>query len=441
MLEAVSTAVSPGRTPRPTPICSRIVSSLADYTDAELERATDSGAIFFDARWYRWLEAIDLARAVRFPIALRYAVAERDGVLVAVCPLFDVSAASVHYVYSFERSFFTSWQQEVESLHPSLARVSSWLAAVVNGLRRAVRVTGIRTDRFTLVASPLAFRGSVAHAAMTSLEVQRAIDVVVGEVKRHAEVRGRIAWFLRYAHDETALRASLAAAGFDELYALSEPRIDGIEGGLDGYRARFRAEGRRKVNVELKKVQSAGVRFERAPGIDGHEPRMIELHEAMNRKYGEEHFSLVAEDLRAMHRRIGDRAEHILAWREDALVGYVTLLRKGEDLWAYRAGLDRGADHIRFLYFSLAYYEPIRRSETLGARRYWLGPGAWDTKHRRGAVGVPLYNAFWFPTMRERAVLLPYLRAFSRVAERELAFLSTPHSSLQPIPGHACRND
>jgi hypothetical protein len=53
--------------------------------------------------------------------------------------------------------------------------------------------------------------------------------------------------------------------------------------------------------------------------------------------------------------------------------------------------------------------------------------GAWRTKHLRGARREPLYSYFWFPSRTERAILLPYVKAFSKVAQRqmELAVLPT----------------
>jgi predicted N-acyltransferase len=350
---------------------------------------------------------------------------------IAICPFFDVHTADIHYVYSFQRSYFTAWQRDLAELDPRLAPFAVWAGRAVNVLRHLARVSGVRTDRFTIAASPLGYRGSIATAALADDQRRRAIRLLVRTLRARAEADDVPVWFLRVSAEERELTSELDAAGFARVFALSEPFIAHAQDGLDGYRSRFRAEGRRKINVEMKKVQRAGVTFEVTRDVTGLEVELTRLHEAMNGKYGSEHFSYPPGYWSLLSRQLGKHAEFMLAWQRNKLVGFVLQLHKGRDLWAYRAGLQRGVDHIRFLYFSLAYYEPIRRSAELGTERYWLGPGAWATKHRRGALGCPLFNAFYFPNHRARAVLLPYLRLFGRITQRELAFLGQPHSHLK----------
>jgi hypothetical protein len=68
------------------------------------------------------------------------------------------------------------------------------------------------------------------------------------------------------------------------------------------------------------------------------------------------------------------------------------------EICAYKIGrrYDCGLDRVPF-YFDLSIYEPVRRAIELGYRTYWLGPGAYETKCRRGAEQIPLYNYCWFP--------------------------------------------
>jgi predicted N-acyltransferase len=414
-------------------LSARVVDSLGAFSDEELDRVTEGSSIFFDRRWYRLLDGLELGQLVRAPVSFRYVVVSRGAVPVAICPFFITRDPSIHYVYSFDKSFFTSWEEDLARINPEMASLGRWAARAVDGIRRAARLAGVRTDTWLVAASPLSFRGSISVAALPDEERRQALDSAITKLKEISEAEGAPIWFYRIPDEERGLRASLAAAGFDETFALYEPLLDELADGVPGFLARFRGDLRRECQRDMRKIQRV-VQFEVVRDIAGLEPEFTALYEATYAKFGSERFAQPPSFWSDVGRHLGPQAEFVLARRGAHLVGFLLLLHKRNDLWAYRFGKLEGEDAIPLLYFSLACYEPVRRAHALGARRLWLGPGSWATKRRRGAAGYALHNAFYFPSRGVRAVLLPYLRLFSSVARGQLERVTKPSANLKPIP-------
>ncbi|HSO00622.1 MAG TPA: GNAT family N-acetyltransferase [Candidatus Nanopelagicales bacterium] len=402
--------------------------SVSAISDAELDRVTGRASVFFDRRWLRLLDALDLAPLVGGALTLRYVLVYEGEALAAVCPFVLADAGSIHYVYSFEKSFFTSWQDDLARINPEMAGAARWLSLLITGFRRLVTAAGVPTRRWILSASPLSFRGAVAVAPLEEAARRRVLGAALARLEEVGRAEDAPIWFFRIPGEEAELREALAERGFDEVLALYDNVIEGVEGGLDGYLARFRRGPRGNIKREMSRIRKAGVSFEVTRDPSGLEHELSALYEATYSKYGPERFGHPPSFWGALSRALGPHAEFILARRGGTLVGFTLLLHKG-DLWAYRLGKQEDAgDDGAFLYFSLAFYEPIRRAGELGARRLWLGPGGWGTKHHRGAMGYPLYSAFWFPSRVWRAALLPYLQAFSWATHRQLEF-STQRST------------
>lgn len=410
-----------------------VVDCLGAFSDAELDRVTEGSSIFFDRRWYRLLDGLELGQLVRAPMSFRYVVVSRGGVPVAICPFFITRDPSIHHAYSFDKSFFTSWQEDLARINPGMASLARWAARAVDGVRRAARLAGVRTDTWLVAASPLSFRGSISVAALPDAQRRQAIDAAITKLKEVSEAEGAPIWFYRIPDEERELRAGLEAAGFDETFALYEAFLDDLAGGLPGFLGRFRSDPRRRLRREITKTEGL-VRFEATRDIHGLERELTALYQVTYAKLGPEHFAHPPSFWSNLCRHLGPQAEFILARRGADLVGFTLLLHKRRELWAYRAGKQVGDGEVPLLYFSLGCYEPVRRAEALGARRLWLGPGTWGTKHHRGATGYALHNAFYFPSRGLRAALLPYLRLFSRVTRGQLEFVTKPSANLKPTP-------
>jgi predicted N-acyltransferase len=157
-----------------------------------------------------------------------------------------------------------------------------------------------------------------------------------------------------------------------------------------------------------------------------------QLYDATYSKYGDEHFHHPASFWSALGRHVAPHAEAVIASCGNEPVGFSALLHKNDDLYFWRVGRTyEGTVSDAPVYFNLAFYEPIKRALELGAKRIWLGSGAWEAKRRRGALGHALYSYIWFPRRWARWVLMPYLETFTRISQQQMAEATQPSAYLK----------
>jgi predicted N-acyltransferase len=188
------------------------------------------------------------------------------------------------------------------------------------------------------------------------------------------------------------------------------------------YLDQFRSDARRLFKREVKQARDAGVSFEIARDLAPLAQQIEQLYGATYSKYGEEHFHHPASFWSTLGCKVAPHAEALVAYHRGKAVGFSALLHKDDDLYFWRVGRSyEGAVSESPIYFNLAFYEPVKRALQLGAKRIWLGSGAWEAKRRRGAVGHALFSYMWFPRRWSRWVLMPYLDTFTRISQQQMA--------------------
>jgi uncharacterized protein len=415
--------------------------SLTSISDAALDRVTASSSVFFDRRWFRMLDAIDLAPLVRGEVALRYVVVSRDMEPVGICPFVVTRSKSIYWYYSLDKFFFSSWQDKLLRENPARGDWIRKVSRIVAAYRGFARATGVRTDGWVLAVSPLSYRGDIALAAMTEEDEQLARQAVIGVLQEVAKDEKLPLCFFGVQEDKTELRRALAQQGFVELFLAYDHLLHVSGQSFADYLDRFRSDARRHVSREIKLARNAGVRFEITQNLGDLSARMAELYESTSSKYGEEHFDFPASFWAALERYIVPQAEAVIAYSGREPIGFSLLLNKQHETWFYFVGRSYEGELTEApVYFNLAVYEPVKRVLALGAERLWLGVGGSATKRRRGATGHPLYSCFWFPRRWDRAVLLPYLERFSQVNRRLQGDETVPSSYLKAqVAGPASR--
>ncbi len=412
----------------------RVVDSLAGFGDAALDHVTTSANVFFDRAWFRMLDSLDLSKLLGGAARLRYAVAvTSEGAPLAICPFLTTRGEGVRFAYSFEKAFFTGWQEEIVRVKPEIGPIVRWVSLVVRGFQRLARRAGARTDGWVLAVSPLSFRGGMALAEMPPDAEARARRAVLEKLMGVATDEALPLCSFLMPEEDTSMREAARASGLEELFLVYDTHIDLDGRSVDDYLARFRSRSRDVFKREMKKIRKGGVRFETSRDLSSIAPTLSDLYETTYTKYGEEHFAHPPEFWASLERHAGDHVESIRAYRGDTLVGFTVLAGK-RDVFAYRMG-KAAAEDDSSLYFNLAFYEPIRRASEMGCRRLWLGPGALNAKHHRAAVAHALYGGFWFPDRTSRLLLLPYLRAFTGATRRQLEFARRPCANLKAAAG------
>lgn len=420
----------------------RIVNSLACYPRAVLEQVTRAASIFFDAGWFRMLEAVDLSQLIGGAVCLRYVVvhaADDKGRPLAICPLLVCRDPGTYFFYSLEKYFFLHWPVEAARMEPQKAGLFRKLARLTGAYRAVAKCCGARMDGWVLAVSPLSHRGDVAvDPRMVGAANRSRVFQTVIEGLKHVAKRERLPLcFFGVEQRRVALRRALVAADFRELFLVFDHALP-LEGlsSPDDYLSRFRSSGRRLFRREMQAAARAGFHFEVVSDVGRMASDFARLYASTYDRYGEEHFSHPASFWSALAEHLGSRAEAVVAYRGRQVAGFSLLLAKN-DMWFYRVGrrYDPHTEDGR-IYFNLAFYEPIRRAlqtNTAGTQRYsnlWLGAGASEAKHRRGGIGHALYSYLWFPRRWDSWLLMPYLDNFAKIsrltqstAERQTSYL------------------
>jgi predicted N-acyltransferase len=410
----------------------RVLDSLTSFTDEQLDRVTANAPVFFDRGWFRMLDAIDLEPLVRGKISLRYVVVTRGTEPIAVCPFIVTRSDSIYFFYSLKKFFFTSWQAELLRLNPEKASFIRWIGVVVAAYLGFARATGAGTEGWVLAVSPLSHRGDIAIAPMTAGDESIVRDKVIDALQEVAKDENLPLCFFGVQQEKAELRESLRRQDFEELFLVNDNLLQLPVSSFAEYLDLFRSDARRLFNREMKQTREAGVRFEITHDLAEVSQCLEKLYDATYSKYGEEHFHHPASFWSALGRHVAPHAEALVAYRAREPVGFSALLHKNDDLYFWRVGRSYDGEIGEApVYFNLAFYEPVKRALELGAKRIWLGSGAWEAKRRRGAVGHALYSYIWFPRRWARWVLMPYLETFTRISQKQMADATQPSAYLK----------
>lgn len=412
----------------------RIEESLFGYPEQQIESVSRNASIFFDLRWFRFLESLDLSQVMGGDVTFHYVVVtcRENGQLAAICPFLICRNPNIYFLYSLDKYFFLNWAEEAARVDPERAgryRILVWLTRLYRAL---IQAAGVRTDGWILAVSPLSHRGGIAIDPSTSPEQSREmIHLVVERLKEQGRQETLPVCFFGIEERQTQLRSSLCENGFQELFLVYDHAIpvSNLET-MDEYLQRFRSSGRRLLRKEMNAPSDNGIRFESVHDLSLYRSEIAECYERTYNRYGSEHFHHCETFWDKLGRYLYPNAEAVIAFEEDRVLGFSLLLGK-KDLWFYRVG--RCYDVIAkraAIYFNLAFYEPLKRALVEPYGQIWLGAGASETKGRRGGISHALYSHVWFPRKRERLLLMPYLDNFSKISRTTQANASCPSSYL-----------
>jgi predicted N-acyltransferase len=398
-----------------------IVNSLGHISDEALDRVTSDASAWLDRRWFRLLDSIDLPHLLKGEASFHYVVVRHGEEPVAICPFIVTRSKSIYFHYSLEKFFFLSWQDELLRMNPESERWIRSLSSLVSAYRQFARVMGTGVEGWVLAVSPLTYRGGIAHAEGTAEDAERIRELTISALQEVARSERVPLCFYGLEEEDKDLRQQLVREKFEELFLFFDTYIDMSFKDLDGYLAQFKSEPRRRFKQEMRQPEKLGYRFEVLTDFEHLSAEFERFYEATYSKYGEEHFRHPASFWTQFSQKGAPMMEAVVAYRGDEPKGFVTLLKKGNLLWAYRAGRTSEGEKENPIYFNLVFYEPLKRALELGSSRFWISPGAWDVKRRRGARAHAIYSYIWFPKRVSRALLLPYLSFFSRTSYAQMS--------------------
>jgi predicted N-acyltransferase len=424
----------------PERITVAVCDSLAHLSDAALDAVTANASIFFDRRWFRMLDALDLGPLLGAEADFRYVVVSRGGEPIGLCPFLVARGSSIYWYYSLEKLYFTGWQTQLLTLDPRRSRQVSILSRLVQGYRAFARATGVRTGGWVLAISPLSYAADIVLAPMPAEEARRTRAAVIAALRRVADDEDLPLCFFGVREDQADLRAALAGGDGDAFLVSYDHLLPVSPGGFEDYLTQFSGPRRRSIKYEIKRAQHEGLEFEVIQEFGEMSDLLARLYDNTASKYGNERLHKPAVFWSALHHHLGAHARALVVSRKGEPIGFIMLLDKQDNTWAYHIGRVYDQEvRSAAVYFNLCFYEPLRHALPPGTKRYWLGFGLGRSKRSRGAQPRAVYNYFWFPRRWDRAVLVPYLWEYGRMSRRILGPPRRPGSA-SGASGRAARS-
>lgn len=191
---------------------------------------------------------------------------------------------------------------------------------------------------------------------------------------------------------------------------------------FDDFLARFRADKRKQVRKERRRVVESGVELaiKEGPELEEHEWAALKrFYREGVRKHGSYPYLTGAffDAIRETHAR---RVVAGLAYRRGKPVAASLSFEKGAHLYGRYWGCD---EENECLHFELCYYALIERAIARGMRRFEAGAQGFH-KLARGMLPAEIHSAHWMRDRRLAAAIDEYLPAEAGDVKAELAMLA-----------------
>ncbi len=376
--------------------------SLRSVSPERLNQVTADDWTFVGQNWLSFLQDIDVPSFAGGQVELQFAIVESGQEAIAVCPMYREHGLFRHFYF---KHFFEEGVAEPSERLEKIARFVSRFERVLDWLRCSL-------DDVLYVSSPMSYRTQIAIAPDSPYPLEHIYGSLVTSLQNRARELGQPVCFTSVAEDDAVLSRCLEQAGFlrvfygyDNLIDLSKCRS------FDDYLQSFKPKSRATLRKERRRIAASPVTIQPLSRIDEHASTISELYTATYRKHGATFWNHPPEFWSNLSRHLGESAEVLIAEHEGRPIGFSLLLKSDsqQEQWLYRIGRDEGCQEATDVYFDLAFYQPIERAIQRGYKHYWVGPGGYEAKFRRGAVQVPFYSWFWMPKKRDRWFLSDYL--------------------------------
>jgi len=397
--------------------------SLGGLSDDCLHAIGADGGLFSNMRWYRMLEQLDLPAITHGDVELSFAIVSAGGTPIAICPMLRARGKSLYDLYNFRRHYFESWIDHARRFDPELAKNNESSFAFVAGYRRLLEVMKCSLDDFLIVFNPLSLRTQVPIAEVALRRQPEVLAHLLTTLRRFASQEGRPLWVMGVAGETGPMAQALDAAQFQRVFFTHDNRIDMSKfNRFEDYLQSFSSKPRYAMSRDMRRTAQAGVRFRWVEDFGRYAAGFSPLYLNTYTKYETSVLDFTPNVWKDLSESLQSNAQALVAEHDGKLVGFHVFIMSDarREMCGYKIGrrYDCGLDRVPF-YFSLGIYEPVRRAIELGYHTYWMGPGAYETKRRRGGEQIPLYNYFWFPRRRDRWMIQPYLERYGESALSE----------------------
>ncbi|GAA4215780.1 GNAT family N-acetyltransferase [Microbispora amethystogenes] len=341
------------------------VGTLADLPPSAMKDLADSSAASFygSPLWLLSVEDHD-------DFAARYSVARQGDAVRAVLPLYTATAPPHNDSYD-------PWATVTRWVRPEIGQRDLY-PAMLAGSRSGYTNDGVVT-------------GSPGD--------DEAVAALLADVC--ARLRAGEARSLTFAYLTPAGLASVLPALPDApplVPAEPDTVIDLPGDDFTDYLAALPSDRRRKIVREAAAFAKLGYEVEFGT-LAGWADEFAPLLAAVQGRHGSsDSVERMRRYLLAQERAMGGSALALRCVRDGRLVGFSLFYEHGNELYGRVVGLDHSRlERDAGVYFTLAYYAPIRYAYARGPRRVRYGPGSYEAKLLRGARLEPRWSCTLLP--------------------------------------------
>ena len=313
---------------------------------------------------YDYLAAVEAAGLAGFD--WRYAVVADGGRVVAAAP-----------------GFFTDY-----SLDTTLTGLGRRLVAATRKVApRAFQV------RMACLGSPCTEDVGLGFAPDLAAEQRApALRALLGAFEAAAAQAG--CWLMAIKDAPETDREVWAAAARDAGYQLTPGMPSAVLPidfkDIEGYLARLSPATRKDMRRKLKALES--LRIEVVHDLTGLEARIVELYRQTRERSDLQFEDLTAAYFTGVLARLGERAQCVLYWSGEELVGFNLLLHDAVTLLDKFFCMETARGPALNLYF-VSWFTNVRLCLEQGLARYQSGQAAYENKLRLGSrlIGADMY--------------------------------------------------
>jgi len=180
---------------------------------------------------------------------------------------------------------------------------------------------------------------------------------------------------------------------------------------FDGYLSylhTFSKKMRQNVKEEIRRFKRAGFTVEVIENPSEYGDRLFELADTHYRSYNQRGVTFTPQFLPKVKRLLGQDAVFYGAFRENSLVGFVVLVKRGEIGYLPWTGIDRETSARSGTYFNLVFYRPVEDANRLQIKRLYFGRALYKTKVRRGCRVYGPRHFYRSPNRAWHGILRPW---------------------------------
>lgn len=228
------------------------------------------------------------------------------------------------------------------------------------------------------LGNPLSFKDGIDHAAALKI-LCRGIEGLAKELK------AGLVLFRDFYDSDAGISDPLKRLGYGKIHNLPKAEIKVKWKSFDEYLNSMRSSYRCKIVKSIEKCAKSGITIEKLKNFSEYSRELKQLHDNVSRQAKEIKREPVSEEFfKYLDKSLGDRAEMLVAKKDNKLVGFMLVLFNDKELISSMIGLDYECSRECYIYFNL-FYKTIELAIEKGMETIDMGITALNPKKDMGS--------------------------------------------------------